>query len=109
MDKDNPLLGRTITIEFFVDFDKRIHVIHNTSKYTFSEFWSKVEHAEKICRLIYEEFKKQFPKKFKKSNSMSHDWKETVIKLINNHLGEYNHILDVMVKSNGSVQINLER
>ena len=103
-----PILNATITIEFFVGEDKKIHLLYNRNEYLLSEFWHKVQDAEHICKYILQQFSYEFPEKYKKANQISSGWKETFIKVINNHFRIYNTKFDVFIRHSGDVIFNLE-
>ena len=100
---------RTTTIEFYVDNDKELHVIYNTREYIFSDFWQKAPDAKKICTIIHEEFKKQFPEKYSSVTQPHKNWVENLIRIINKHLSIYDNILDVFIRHNGEVTFRLEK
>ncbi len=108
VDKESPVFGKTITIEFYTDYDRVLRVIYNLKNYSFIRFWNEVANAEEICRIIYKQFEQEYPLHCKKLVKGSKDWKETFIRFINNFLREYDKIMDVVIKSNGDIQINLE-
>ncbi len=41
--------NKTITIEFYVDLNKRLHMIYNTTNMMFTDFRGKIEDAEKFA------------------------------------------------------------
>jgi len=100
---------KTITIEFYLSSDKKLLVIYNGHHISFASFWQDVPEAEDICYRIYEEFSFQFPDRFHSSNANSKEWMETFLKFINNHLSEYDNIIDVFIRTSGKIQINLEK
>jgi hypothetical protein len=109
VDKKSPFFGKTITIEFYVDYERILHVIYNLKNYSFIRFWNEVQDADELCRIIYEQFEHEYPFQFKKQKKGSKDWKETFIRFINSYLMEYDKIMDVVIKSSGDVQVKLER
>jgi hypothetical protein len=108
VDKKSPIFGKTITLEFYIDYDRVLHVVYNLKNYTFLRFWNEVADADELCRIIYNQFENEFPHLFKKQKKRSKDWKETFIRFINNHLREYDKVMDVVIKSSGDVTITLE-
>ena len=107
--KYNTNLERTTTMEFHVDDDKILHVIYNIKDYIFTDFWQKAPDAEKVCQLIYEEFQKQHPDKFKMDTQPHKNWVENLIRIINKHLNIYDSIMDIFIRHNGEVTFKLER
>ncbi len=105
---ENPLFGKTITLEFYIDNNKKLHTIYNRIDYIFQEFWSKVDNADYICQIIYLEFERQFQEKFKTASINSRDWKETLLKFINTHLHDNDKILDIVIRNSGEISISLE-
>jgi hypothetical protein len=103
-----PILERSITIEFYLAGDKNLYLIYNKKKYSFNEFWNRISDAENICMYILEQFKYQFPEKYRKAEMHSDDWKETFIKVINNHMRIKDKKLDVFIRNSGDVIFNLE-
>jgi hypothetical protein len=83
-------------------------VVYNLKNYTFLRFWNEVADADELCRIIYNQFENEFPHLFQKQKKRSKDWKETFIRFINNHLREYDKVMDVVIKSSGDVTITLE-
>ena len=104
----HPILDRSITIEFYIASDKKLYILYNKKKYTFKEFWSKVADSEKVCIYILQQFKFQYPDLYKRANSISKDWKETFLKVVNNHMRIKDQKLDVFIRSSGDVIFNLE-
>jgi len=109
LEKGNPLTGKTITLEFYIDENKKLRAVYNTCDYEFTDFWKSVDHADDLCRLLVHEFKNLHPDKFRSADLASQDWKETLIKFINNHLRDKDTILDFIMKSSGEITIKLER
>ena len=109
MEFKKPTFDRTITIEFYIDSDKSLKLIYNNERLPFTKFWKETEGARDTCRYIFEEFKRQFPRKFTDADIRSKDWEETFLKIINNHLGLYDTIMDVFIRTNGEVIFKLER
>jgi len=102
-------MRKTITMEFFINSKKILFVRYNGTDFSFSQFWQKIPEAEKICYRINEEFKMQFPDLYKEESFHAKDWKEVFLKFINSHLGYKDNILDVFIRSNGEISINLEK
>ena len=109
MGKEKTDIQNTITLEFYIDDNKQLNVVFNKREYIFSEFWKNVHDAEKICIHVYNEFKKQYPEKFKTASQFSDDWLKTFLQIINNHLNLLDKILDVFIRSNGEITFHLER
>ena len=103
-----PIIDMTITIEFFIGSDKKIHLLYNRNEYLLSEFWRKIPDAEDICKYILQQFSYEYPEKYKNANIISKDWKETFIKVINNHFRIYDTKFDVFIRHSGDVIFNLE-
>ena len=102
------VFDKSITMEFYINDDKELYVEYNAKSYKFSDFWQNVNISHEVCNVIYTEFKKQYPDKFRFANLGSKNWEETFLKVINNHLREYNKIIDVFIRRNGEVTFKLE-
>lgn len=109
MEEITPLFKETITIEFYIDDNKKIHVIYNTREMSISKFWKEGQDASKICKHIVNEFKIQFPEKYKSAGLGSKDWREIFLKIINNHLSVLDNVLDVFIRRSGEVVFKLEQ
>jgi len=99
---------QSITIEFYINMDREVHVVYNTKDYLFNEFWHKIPDAKDICYLIYEQFHYQFPRLFKGLQSPDLDWMGVFLEIVNFHLGKKDRILDVFIRQSGDVELNLE-
>ena len=99
---------KTITLEFYLE-DMQLFVRYNNQTHLFRDFWKQTEGAELICRRIYEAFLIQHRELLEDIAVSSKNWLETFLKIINNHLSEKTPILDVFMRANGDVIINLER
>lgn len=108
MENIHPILDQSITIEFFVGGDKKIHVVMNGHNYRFMDFWTEVPNAENISQYMLQEFKYQYPERYRAAHDGSRNWQETFIKIINSHLRLYDDKLDVFIHQNGEITFNLE-
>lgn len=109
MEEKEPLFKETITIEFYVDDNKKLRVIYNTRNMSFSNFWQNGQDSKNICMHIINEFKKLHPEKYKTAEVGSKDWMEVFLKIVNNHLAVLDNILDVFIRRSGEVVFKLER
>ncbi len=98
----------SITLEFYTDPEKNMHVIYNTRDTLLSRFWNTGEEGERLFKIIHDEFKIQYPSMFKKAAVQSRGWQETFIKILNNHLREKDNRLDIIIKTSGDIIFNLE-
>ncbi len=95
-------------MEFYVDDVKNLRVTYNNVDYSFSDFWSRVQDAREICYTMYNELSLTYPDRVKSASIGADDWLETLLRFINNHLREYNSILDVIIRTSRDITINME-
>ncbi len=98
----------TISLEFYIDSEKKIFVKYNNLTYEFIRFWKKVPLAPEICRHVYTAITERFPNKFNEVYSHREDWVKVFIKFINKYFYLYDDYLDVLIKRNGEVDLHLE-
>lgn len=109
MDQKHSLAGKTFTLEFFIDDDRKLRVVYNSVEYEFTDFWKRVDEADDICMVLAREFRRIHPGRMKGMDLKTRDWREALIMFINSHLSEKDRILDVMLRSSGEITVRLER
>jgi hypothetical protein len=107
--QENNDFSRAITMEFYLDENRKLHVVYNGQDFMFQNFWKSVARAEEICEKVLNAIQFQYPAWYEDAASSSNDWKEIFIKIINSHLVEYDTTIDVFIRSNGSITINPEK